>query len=153
MKPETQTDIIEIYHESRLPAPIIQRIVDILDNLSERYAGMVEFRTRNDKHEILHSGSKKYFTFAKLDGKKKPKVIFAGAMEKGPGGVLCPAIRVRAGNGKLFNIPDKYKFPFEGERKPGWTNIILSEMTVLLLEEILTSEIDEYFGALERISI
>jgi len=142
----TRIDLQNIYENQIKPAEVFNQFVQILDSLETKHSARVGLRTRNAGNKILSSSSIKYFTFDETTDKSKPdEVIFAGALEKAPRGNKSPVVRVRNGNSHLARVASSSKFLFERERKPGWTNVIISSTTINLLEDLLHSEIENYF--------
>lgn len=136
-----------VYKDQLKPVEIFNKLIQILDSLETKYSERALLRTRDDDNEHLHSSSTNYFTYVEPIKKDKPDTIFAGAMEKPPRGNKAPVIRVRSSNPLLAKIPGTLKFPFEQERNPKWTNIIISSSTIEVLKEILHSEVENYFAS------
>ncbi len=139
-----------VYKDQIEPVEIFDRLIQILDSLELKFSERAALRTRNDDKELLHSSSTNYFTYVDSNKKGKPHTIFAGALEKPPSGKKAPVIRVRCSNSFLAGIPNSHKFPFAGERNPQWTNIMVSSNTIEALNEILYSEVENYFASSEK---
>jgi hypothetical protein len=136
-----------VYKDQLKPVELFNKLIEILDSLETKYSERALLRTRDDEKELLHSSSTNYFTYIEPSKKDKPDTIFAGALEKPPRGNRAPVIRVRSSNQFLAKIPSLFKFPFERERNPEWTNIIVSSNTIEVLKEILHSEVESYFAS------
>jgi len=151
MDQNTWNDIQRMIYENKIEPPeVCAELLAILDDLDTRYSGRATIRTRNEQNKILTSLRTNYFTYVELGTKKKPGTIFAGALEKGPRSNKTLVIRVRSSNPNLTKVPSLFKFSFDRERNPEWTNIILSSMTISLLKGLLNSEVESYFASIQR---
>jgi hypothetical protein len=135
----------QIYGGMIKPVEIFVEFIKILDSIDSVYSNRAQLRTRGIDNKILHSSSIKYFTYVESSDKEKPETIFAGAIETPPRSSKVPVVRVRTGNRHLIEVPNKLIFPFERERNPGWTNIVISSDTIAILENILHLEVENYF--------
>lgn len=134
-----------IYGSIISPVEVFNQFLDILNSIELQYIAQAHLRTRNKDNKILTSGGRNYFTFVERSEKEKPDVLFAGTLEKGPRNNKTPVIRVLESNPILSKIQPLFKFPFEGERSPAWTNVIISVATMELIKELLETEVSNYF--------
>jgi hypothetical protein len=134
-----------IYENSIEPAEVYEKFISHLDNIERAYIERAEIRTRNKYNNILTSGGRNYFTFVEKSSKMRPDTIFAGTLAKSPRSNKAPVVRVTTDNEYLAKIPSLFKYPFEKERNPGWTNVIISLITIEILGDMLFSEVEYYF--------
>ena len=134
-----------IYVDLIKPVEVFKQFVQILEIVDTKYSDRAVLRTRDNGNKVLGSPGKHYFTYVGLSDKTKPDTIFAGALEKPPRGKSTPIIRVRSSNPHLKSIPAHCAFPFERERNPEWTCVLISTETIETMKDLLLSEVEEYF--------
>jgi hypothetical protein len=138
-----------IYCDKIVDANTFDRFVELLEVLEAEFSGRASLRTRNEGGNVLGFEGTSYFTFVEVGSRRRPRTIFAGALETDLSGLKAPAIRVRDRNTLLRTISEEEKFPFERHRTPEWTNIAISPETVTGMLDILRLEVTEFFEATE----